>query len=253
MEVVAAAGFAWSPIATHGVAADELNRRSARGAGWGTGPSRRLPLLAGLGNLRMTEWQGAVLRAQLARFPEQNAIRNANATALDAALDDIPGLRAPRRDQRMDSQGNHCFVPLRRCRVRRLATASLRGGLGRRGNPMGVVPLVERPRGLPNPELRPPPSRPRAVARRRVAAPPERRTRRRDDGVAAAPAATRRTRRRPRRRTSRVAHPAPRRGHRRWLSTFGLVRSHRRSGSAQVVTADVIISGRWRSASSGEG
>ncbi|HSL75186.1 MAG TPA: DegT/DnrJ/EryC1/StrS family aminotransferase [Ilumatobacteraceae bacterium] len=61
-------------------------------------------------NLRMTEWQGAVLRAQLERFPEQNAVRNANAVALNTALDEIPGLRAPRRDPRMDSQGNYCFV-----------------------------------------------------------------------------------------------------------------------------------------------
>jgi dTDP-4-amino-4,6-dideoxygalactose transaminase len=61
-------------------------------------------------NLRMTEWQGAVLAAQLRRFPAQNAIRNANAIALNAAIDEVPGLRAPRRDPRMDSQGNYCFV-----------------------------------------------------------------------------------------------------------------------------------------------
>jgi len=61
-------------------------------------------------NLRMTEWQGAVLRAQLGRFPGQNRVRNDNAVALNAALDEIPGLRAPRRDPRMDSQGNYCFV-----------------------------------------------------------------------------------------------------------------------------------------------
>jgi dTDP-4-amino-4,6-dideoxygalactose transaminase len=61
-------------------------------------------------NLRMTEWQGAVLQAQLERFPEQNRIRNANAVALNAALDEVPGVRAPRRDPRMDSQGNYCFV-----------------------------------------------------------------------------------------------------------------------------------------------
>ncbi len=61
-------------------------------------------------NLRMTEWQGAVLSAQLERFPEQNAVRNRNAVALNAALDEVPGLRAPRRDPRMDSQGNYCFV-----------------------------------------------------------------------------------------------------------------------------------------------
>ena len=61
-------------------------------------------------NLRMTEWQGAVLRAQLHRFPGQNRIRNANAVALNAALDEIPGIRSPRRDSRMDSQGNYCFI-----------------------------------------------------------------------------------------------------------------------------------------------
>jgi dTDP-4-amino-4,6-dideoxygalactose transaminase len=61
-------------------------------------------------NLRMTEWQGAVLRAQLRRFPDQNRTRNDNAIALNAAIDEIPGLRAPRRDPRMELQGNYCFV-----------------------------------------------------------------------------------------------------------------------------------------------
>jgi dTDP-4-amino-4,6-dideoxygalactose transaminase len=61
-------------------------------------------------NFRMTEWQGAVLLAQLERFPEQHAVRNANAIALGAALAEVPGLRAQRRDERMDSQGNYCFV-----------------------------------------------------------------------------------------------------------------------------------------------
>jgi dTDP-4-amino-4,6-dideoxygalactose transaminase len=61
-------------------------------------------------NFRMTEWQGAVLLAQLERFPEQHATRNANAIALGEALAQIPGLRAQRRDERMDSQGNYCFV-----------------------------------------------------------------------------------------------------------------------------------------------
>ena len=61
-------------------------------------------------NLRMTEWQGAVLSGQLQRFPDQNRTRNDNAVALNAALDEIPGVRPPRRDPRMDSQGNYCFV-----------------------------------------------------------------------------------------------------------------------------------------------
>ncbi len=90
-------------------------------------------------NLRMTEWQGAVLLGQLQRFAEQNRVRNDNAVALNAALDEIPGIRAPRRDPRMDSQGNYCFVfhydaeqfaglPLRR----------FEAALAAEGIPMGV-------------------------------------------------------------------------------------------------------------------
>ncbi|MEP7112792.1 MAG: DegT/DnrJ/EryC1/StrS family aminotransferase [Ilumatobacteraceae bacterium] len=90
-------------------------------------------------NLRMTEWQGAILAAQLRRFPEQNRVRNDNAQALNRALDEIPGIRTPRRDPRMDSQGNYCFVfhydseqfsglPLRR----------FEAALAAEGIPMGV-------------------------------------------------------------------------------------------------------------------
>ena len=90
-------------------------------------------------NLRMTEWQGAVLTAQLERFPEQNARRNTAAVALGAALDEIEGVRPQRRDERMDSQGNYCYVfhydaeafaglPLRR----------FEAALGSEGIPMGV-------------------------------------------------------------------------------------------------------------------
>ena len=61
-------------------------------------------------NMRMTEWQGAVLSAQLARFPEQHRVRNDNAVALIAALEHVPGLRAQTRDPRMEAQGNYCFV-----------------------------------------------------------------------------------------------------------------------------------------------
>jgi dTDP-4-amino-4,6-dideoxygalactose transaminase len=61
-------------------------------------------------NLRMTEWQGAVLAAQLARFPEQNRTRNANAVLLGEALAAIPGIRPQPRDPRMGSNGNYCFI-----------------------------------------------------------------------------------------------------------------------------------------------
>jgi dTDP-4-amino-4,6-dideoxygalactose transaminase len=61
-------------------------------------------------NMRMTEWQGAVLQAQLARFGEQNRTRNANAVVLNEALAEIPGIRPQPRDERMDANGNYCFI-----------------------------------------------------------------------------------------------------------------------------------------------
>ena len=99
----------------------------------------------------MTEWQGAVLLAQLERFPEQHAVRNANAIALGEALAQVPGLRAQKRDERMDSQGNYCFVvhydssefagmPLRR----------FEEALYAEGVPLGVsYPVALRPRRVP--------------------------------------------------------------------------------------------------------
>ena len=62
------------------------------------------------GNARMTEWQGAVLRAQLERFPEQQAIRSANADFLNAELATIPGVVPQSRDVRCTAQGNYCYV-----------------------------------------------------------------------------------------------------------------------------------------------
>ena len=90
-------------------------------------------------NLRMTEWQGAVLAAQLERFPAQNERRNRSAVALGEALSEIEGVRPQRRDKRMDSQGNYCYVfhydseafsglPLR----------DFERALGAEGIPMGV-------------------------------------------------------------------------------------------------------------------
>ncbi len=90
-------------------------------------------------NLRMTEWQGAVLAAQLQRFPEQNRVRNDNAQALNRALDELPGIRTPQRDPRMDSQGNYCFIfhydneQFNGLPLRRFETA-----LAAEGIPMGV-------------------------------------------------------------------------------------------------------------------
>jgi dTDP-4-amino-4,6-dideoxygalactose transaminase len=90
-------------------------------------------------NLRMTEWQGAVLAAQLQRFPEQNRVRNDNALALNAALAEIPGIRPQRRDPRMDSQGNYCFVfHYDTAEFAGLPLRSFERALGAEGIPMGV-------------------------------------------------------------------------------------------------------------------
>lgn len=62
------------------------------------------------GNYRMTEWQGAVLLAQLERFGPQQARRNENSQWLNSALSAIPGVEPQRRDPRTTSQGNYCYV-----------------------------------------------------------------------------------------------------------------------------------------------
>lgn len=61
-------------------------------------------------NLRMTEWQAAVLRAQLRRYPEQLRTREERARLLDAELERIPGLRPQRGDPRMDSRARYAYV-----------------------------------------------------------------------------------------------------------------------------------------------
>jgi dTDP-4-amino-4,6-dideoxygalactose transaminase len=61
-------------------------------------------------NMRMTEWQGAVLQAQLQRLPEQNRVREERAQLLDDELGKIPGLRAQSGDPRMDSRSRYSYV-----------------------------------------------------------------------------------------------------------------------------------------------
>lgn len=62
------------------------------------------------GNYRMTEWQGAVLLAQLTRFDEQAQRRDVNATLLNTELAKIPGVHPQVRDPRCDRQGNYCYI-----------------------------------------------------------------------------------------------------------------------------------------------
>jgi L-glutamine:scyllo-inosose aminotransferase len=52
-------------------------------------------------NARMTEWQAAILSAQLERLPAQHARRRANAEAFERAIAALPGLRPLARDARV--------------------------------------------------------------------------------------------------------------------------------------------------------
>lgn len=61
-------------------------------------------------NYRMTEWQAAVLLAQLARYPGQLEERNRNAIWLNAELAAIPGVQPQVRDARCTMQGYYCYV-----------------------------------------------------------------------------------------------------------------------------------------------
>ena len=62
------------------------------------------------GNLRLSEWQGAVLRVQLQRFPAQQEIRSANVDFLNAALADISGVVPLGRHKGCTSQGNYDYM-----------------------------------------------------------------------------------------------------------------------------------------------
>ena len=61
-------------------------------------------------NLRLTEFQGAMLLSQLERVPEQFERREANARYLDAALSEIPGITPQARDERVTGHAHHLYV-----------------------------------------------------------------------------------------------------------------------------------------------
>ncbi len=63
-------------------------------------------------NLRLTEFQAALLLAQLARLPEQNERRAANAALLTAGLRGVPGIRLIDDDPRITRRAHH-FFPFR--------------------------------------------------------------------------------------------------------------------------------------------
>ena len=62
------------------------------------------------GNYRLSEWQGAILRAQLDRFPKQQENRAKNANWLNSEIAKIPGFKPQGRYEGCTEQGNYCYV-----------------------------------------------------------------------------------------------------------------------------------------------
>ncbi len=62
------------------------------------------------GNSRMTEFQAAVLLAQLGRFDELQAIRHENATYLDEQLGQIPGVEPLANPPKATRQSHHLYI-----------------------------------------------------------------------------------------------------------------------------------------------
>jgi dTDP-4-amino-4,6-dideoxygalactose transaminase len=61
-------------------------------------------------NLRMTEWQAAILLAQMERLDEQTKTRNRNALYLAEKLSEIDGIKPQKRDNRITSHAYHLFI-----------------------------------------------------------------------------------------------------------------------------------------------
>jgi dTDP-4-amino-4,6-dideoxygalactose transaminase len=61
-------------------------------------------------NLRMTEFQAAILLAQMTRLEEQIALREVNANILNELLREIPGIRLLKRDPRIMRHAYHLYM-----------------------------------------------------------------------------------------------------------------------------------------------
>ncbi len=66
------------------------------------------PLLGS--NLRMTEWQAAILLSQMRRLDEQTKTRNENALYLDEKLSEIEGIKPQKRDERVTTHAYHLYI-----------------------------------------------------------------------------------------------------------------------------------------------
>ncbi len=73
------------------------------------GGSRHAHAAVGL-NLRMTEFQAALLLAGLERLPAEQAIRRQAMEALTTGLAELEGVKTPDRDERITAHGCHIFI-----------------------------------------------------------------------------------------------------------------------------------------------
>src|SRR6266436_6628543 len=61
-------------------------------------------------NYRLSEWQGAILGAQLTRLDEQTKVRHRNARLLDRLLGKIPGITPQKFDERCTRNGQYAYI-----------------------------------------------------------------------------------------------------------------------------------------------
>jgi dTDP-4-amino-4,6-dideoxygalactose transaminase len=61
-------------------------------------------------NYRLSEWQGAVLLAQLGRLDEQTRRRHQNARWLDRELSQVPGITPQKLDERCTRNGQYAYI-----------------------------------------------------------------------------------------------------------------------------------------------
>jgi dTDP-4-amino-4,6-dideoxygalactose transaminase len=61
-------------------------------------------------NYRLSEWQGALLQAQLGRLDEQTKVRHRNARLLDRLLSAIPGITPQTLDERCTRNGQYAYI-----------------------------------------------------------------------------------------------------------------------------------------------
>jgi dTDP-4-amino-4,6-dideoxygalactose transaminase len=61
-------------------------------------------------NYRLSEWQGAILSAQLTRLDEQTLLRHQNSQLLDKLLGEIEGITPQRLDDRCTRNGHYAYI-----------------------------------------------------------------------------------------------------------------------------------------------